>query len=284
MIRVRYSSPPRYIKNAAASLGSRARLAALMLLSVIAASHLVIAQKTVSLAPPATDGQTQALLRASLNAMGGEQAWAGVSDETVTGSCVSKLPTGEAQTAKHFQWTTSGREFRYVPDTDNPGTALVSGHGKPSRTDEKGTKHLTAETARLALPYHLPGRILLTILHDSHYASEVIGNETVNGSLAIHFRTMRFVQGMPIPGTTQDWWIDPSTHLPVKVQYFVPGQQIIAYAPMTKVYSKWSGEANGLLVPHEIDTTMNGSALSSSCAVDGMQVNTKPDEALFDGR
>ena len=143
---------------------------------------------------------------------------------------------------------------------------------------------MTNETATLLKPFHLPGQVLFAVLNDSHYQVSIVDQETAGGIPATRIRIVhRLVRGSEA-GSTQEWWFDRSSYLPIKVTYLVPGQSISAYLPVTYSFSSWSSEAAGLIIPHQLEQSMESDPSLANCTILGFKTNTQPASALFDAQ
>jgi hypothetical protein len=223
------------------------------------------------------------VLTNALTAMGGQIAWSQIVDTTVTGNCTStSTKANGTESGMPFRWITAKEEFRYESGTAGQISALLSGHGKPIDAGLTGALSLSYETAALLKPFHLPGLVLFTVLNDPQYRASVIGQETVSGNSTIHLRVVHRLARGPESGSSQDWWFDPSTNLPLKVTYMAPGQTVQAYMPITYSFSQWSTEAGGLIVPHQLEESMELDTSLATCAVLAFKTNTQPNASLFD--
>jgi len=232
----------------------------------------------------AVSGQTATqVLTNSLNAMGGAAAWSQVIDATVTGSCASTV-NGSDQTPYSFIWISAQNEFRYESDPGANSSVMLSGHGKPKIISASDQRFVTNETVDLLRPFHLPGLVLAAELADSHYSASIVGLETVLGEATVHTRIVHRLAVAPQLGSTQDWWFDASTNLPVKVMYLIPGQTLEEYMPMTVLFSNWSAAKGALLIPHQLSQSLGEGIDQQSCSVNEVQTNTQPAPALFDAR
>jgi hypothetical protein len=262
-------------------------LRASLLLGMLCGATAISSQSRVSAMPaePTTGSEVQSLLQASINAMGGKAAWAAISDVTVSGTCQSNINGGESSTpVASFRWVTAQEHFRYETNAPGGTSVIISGHGKPSLQDSKGSKSLTGETAFLSKPFHLPGKILLTVLSDSNYYATITGTEVIAGAPATHLHIAHYLHGIDYSPAGQDWWIDDATKLPLKVTYRAPGQATISYVPITQTFSEWKIENGSVAIPHKIDFTLLTNIHLKSCTIDDLQTNTNPSSSIFDAR
>lgn len=145
-----------------------------------------------------------------------------------------------------FRWIIAGSQFRYENGRKGEFSAMLSGHGKPIMSSPGETHMLTYETAELQKPFHLPGLVLRSILNDENYQIELIKDKSTSTATTMHIRVTQRLFNILQRGTRQDWWIDSSTLLPVKVTFMTPGQAVESYMGVTDSFSGWSTHgANG---------------------------------------
>jgi len=221
------------------------------------------------------------LVNQALNAMGGVAAWSGVTDSVVTGNCTA--PSAQGSASANFRWTVQGREYRYETDTDNAGPIYLSAHGRPAASGTAASLALVSEYQDRMLAYHLPALTLGHALADTSFGIRLVGQETLNGSAAIHVRIGQFVGYAKIQGSDQDWWFSPTTSLPLRVAYRLPTQTNSVYAHLTWDFSNWSQQGT-LLIPLGLSQSFADQTPMQSCTVANLQVNTNPPATLFDAR
>lgn len=235
---------------------------------------------------PSTSDTQQArdTLLAAENAMGGPQAWIAIEDSTVQGTCVPASQVGaNPQPSNSFRWIFAQNEFRFEAGAEGTSTVMLSGHGKPQALDSIGTRSLTSESGALTRPYHLPGQVLATVLNDNRFRISFVGNEVSNGISTVHVQINHKLLHSDEPGSTQDWWFNSNSHLPLKVTFNVPGQEIQAYLPFTYSFLSWSAQG-GLLIPNVIAESMYPDRPLQTCSISQMQVNTNPAPSTFDAQ
>jgi hypothetical protein len=239
-------------------------------------------QPTASIAPPVRrDPQAVSAIQTALQSLGGSTAWTQVQDAVERGSCTDN--STQVATSSQFTWTVRGYDFRY--ESSGSGGAqnlLVSGHGKPTRSDGTTTKPLSLRTATLMLPYQLPGMVLAQAFDDATYSLRYAGSGTWNQAPAIEIEVMHTLYGRDLQETEQTWYLTPQTMQPVAVTFLLSGEQDADhYAQLTYGYSQYQS-TGGLSVPQTIATATVGTGLQQQCMIQAVQFNTGPASSSFD--
>jgi hypothetical protein len=261
-----------------ASLRQAGLLQSAILPTLLIFSGAVWAQVPTSASP---DRNAVQVVNQAITAMGGQGAWSQVSDAAVTGTCTASAAQGGGNA--NFRWTTQGMEFRLETDTANAGPIFLSAHGKPFVDAASGDVTLAPQYRGRMLPFHLPGLPLTTALNNSNATISFIGSETLNGISANHVRIVEFYSIAKVQGTEQNWWFDPGSGLPLRVEYQIPTQTDSIYARFTWDFSNWSQEG-AFLLPHQLGQIMNATIPTQNCTISSVQVNTNPASTLFDAR
>jgi hypothetical protein len=203
-------------------LRSCARTVWLLAFLIVFAQPGLLAQ-----APPATpagaavskrDPQALQILSDSLSAMG---ATPGAFQHAMLSGRM--LPAGGVP-AKTFQTTyqVRGRRVAFLRQiTSAAGTeTFASGSGKPLRLSANGKSYRFADHVALAAqPFELPFVILAAALHDPAY-SVVFAESAPGAPLHIKIEDETDVVSQAVTG--QDWYFDPATKLPARVEYKLP--------------------------------------------------------------
>ncbi len=224
------------------------------------------------------------VLNEVLTMMGGSSRWSTVSDATLQGTCQNvDLHTGAQSQAVPFQWINAGREFRYEHGAESELSVMLSGHGKPTMYQPSQTLSFTYETSQLQKPYHLPGLLLQSLLSDKDYRLEIIGDANSSNGNAVHIRATHSWGHFSEQGTRQDWWIDLSTNLPLRVVFRLPGQAVDSYLSETYLFSSWQ-HSGSLLFAGQVQLRDEFTAEEMVCKATTLSINTQPTASLFDAR
>ena len=188
--------------------------------------------------PPQRDASAVAGVAAAVAALGGTASLSAVQDATATGTFLEE--SGGAINASAvigtFTWTyrfpapvpgaAGGNplpDFRVsTQDTKGRRTDFAGGAASPALMGTGKPSRLHQQVKVSALPFALPGKILLRVLSDPRYAITSAPAESINGIAAAHVRVAMGNDGAAASITAEDWFFDPSTGLPLRVSYFVP--------------------------------------------------------------
>lgn len=239
-------------------------------------------QPTASKALPVRrDPQAVSAIQTALQTLGGLTAWAQVQDAVERGTCTDN--STQTVTSAQFTWTVRGYDFRYENvDSSGARSLLVSGHGKPARSEGATTKPLSLRTATLMLPYHLPGMVLAQAFNDGNYSLRYVGSGTWNKAPVVEIEVVDTFHGRDLKETWQAWYFAPQSMQPVAVKFYLSGEQDADhYARLTYSYSQYQS-TGGLAVPQNIVTGVVGTGLQQQCTIQGIQFNTGPASSSFD--
>jgi hypothetical protein len=173
---------------------------------------------------PQRDPQAVAAIQNALAAMGGASAIAQVQTVIAQGSMLpaqgSAIPSGNF--TMEDQFTGQAHEFKDAFQSPAITQTLASGHGNPGLLSNGHTKNLNPWSTNSRLPVHLPAIILSGLLANANCNITSVGQATINGQAAIqvhfHIDTDIVQQTLSI----QDWYFDPATSLPIRVEYRIP--------------------------------------------------------------
>ena len=83
-------------------------------------------------------------------------------------------------------------------------------------------KRFTPHVAQAELPFHLPAIVLATEFANANYNIIFVGPSTVHGQPAIQVRLSIETDMVKKTLGVQEWFFDPSSGLPLRVQYRLP--------------------------------------------------------------
>jgi hypothetical protein len=201
--------------------------------------------------PPIRDAQAIAVLQSAILGMGGTQSIAAIQDSTIEGT--QQNPTNPQAAPLTFTWQQSGAEFRdFIQATDHTYTSL-SGHGNPAQQLKGQWSRLNYHVARANLPFELPALVLYRELENATYTLHYIGLTTVEGKSALHLRTSDDTDKVGTLVTPQEWYFDPVSFIPIRVEYRVPyPRNAYQWTPVSIDYKNYQTQ-NGVLIPFELD-------------------------------
>jgi len=177
----------------------------------------------LSTATPQRDTQAVGAIQNALAAMGGASTMAQVHNVIVQGSMLpaqGNTPIGSFTMKDQFG--AQVHEFKDSFQSAALTQTFVSGHGKPGLLSNGHTKNFNPWTANFRLPVHLPGIILKGLLADTNCNIAFAGQTTINGLATIHIQFHIDTDIVQQTLSVQDWYFDPSTTLPLRVEYRIP--------------------------------------------------------------
>jgi hypothetical protein len=169
---------------------------------------------------PVRDAQAVATVQSAIVAMGGATAIGAIQSSVAQGTSVATSDTGSGTT--NFTWSHSGQDFRYENDATSGGHVFVSNSGSPCDIEAGIIAPSASSAARANLPFHIPALVLFNELSNANYTLTYVGATTLNGASALHIQTADNSDSTGQLVTPQDWYFDPTTGLPLSVQYRIP--------------------------------------------------------------
>ncbi|HTV59349.1 MAG TPA: hypothetical protein VMJ93_10790 [Verrucomicrobiae bacterium] len=208
---------------------------------------------------PVRNPQALTLVAQSLVAMGGVGPLAQVQNSFVSGtSVVSAANADQAaqQTATtNFTWTYAGTQFR-LEDTAATGShTLVSNGGSPQDYHDGGWFIVPPVTARTNLPYHIPALALYEEIQSPGYSFIYVGATTLNGKTVIEVQTRDDSDLTGHSFTPQNWYFDPATAFPLRVEYQIPiSANATDSLEASMTFSNFQ-TVSGIAVPFQLNVT-----------------------------
>lgn len=175
---------------------------------------------TPSQPQPVRDAQAITVVQSAITALGGASAAVAISDATVTGT--EQDPSDPDATPATFSWQTSGVEFSSTVQNSNGTYTEVSGHGAPAQFKNATWVLMSTYVSRAELPFHLPILALYAEIQNPNITFQFVGSGTVEGKAAIHVHVADNSDSMGQLVTAQEWYFDPASYLPVRVEYKWP--------------------------------------------------------------
>ena len=233
---------------------------------------------TLQPVPPVRDPQALQLLAASITVLGGQNAIAGIWDVTVTGTSQS---VGGDSSQSNIVWLSSGSSIRKTSSDGNGTTVLVAQQGKAQATSTSGdTQSISGRTAVSLFPFEAPGVMLLMILNDPSRSAAIIADGSGSPGM-LHLRTTQTAQlAGYVPVTQQDWYFDPNTGFPVRVDFVIPDQKQPALDSTGSIlYGAWQS-ASGVQFP-QLMQLQTAAGDQSVITVSAIALNQGLDPTLF---
>lgn len=224
-----------YIKSVA--------LSAMLLVITTSAQNALISTYTDPPARALRDPQSVTILRAALDAVGGQDRWSSIYTVIADVSRVEGTKTFE------FTWKDI-RKGLYVSSLR--GLSASS----ESNPQPLAYAHSQSETRRLLrpnrLPVHLPGLSLLLILQNNDIGIEAAALAPVSTSAEVGVTIAPARSDIGAGIVQQTWFFSSTTHLPTSVITYKDGRIPGVMIPDTTVEFADFSEQNGILTPHHM--------------------------------
>ena len=242
-------------------------------------SQVGFAQSQSPSAPPVRDPQAISVLQSSIAAMGGTSAVAAITDTTVTGTEPDISNPGGPPVP--FTWQTSGVEFRFTTQNSIGAYTALSGHGIPAQFKNGSWIPLARYVSRANLGFYLPALLLNGGIQNSNYSLQYVGSATVDGNAAIHIHAVDNSDATSQIVTPQEWYFDPGTFLPVRVEYSIPDERNVnSSIPASMEFSNYQS-VSGVAVPFQVKIQA-AKLLSLTASVTSVVFNSGLPASTFD--
>jgi hypothetical protein len=178
-----------------------------------------------------------------------------------------------------------GRRTAFVKQVSsaNGTSTLASGRGRPLHTSENGrSQRFSDHVAIAAQPFDFPVLIFTTAIRDQGFSIALVGD--VSPNIPVHIRIEDETDVVSRAVTTQNWFFDPTTLVPIRVEYKVPNVANAADSePATCDFLSFQA-VDGVLVPRELRIFEGGTEAAHEF-VDTVDLNTavSPDFDMPEG-
>jgi hypothetical protein len=238
----------------------RSSLSALLFAFVLAALSATAQQSSSppAQAAPQRDPQAIALLQQTIATM----ATTAPTDSSASGSVTvvegSTTLNGSIQILT--LGTTQTAETLTLPDGQR-AVVYSNGDAKEVTGSQSVNPPLQLIVTDQCPDFPLP--LVLSALNNSDESFQYVGTETLNGGPAQHVRVWNtFASKPPLQGlasfSTTDFWLDPSSGLPLKIAYSRrAGGGAVPAIPVAVSFSNYTN-VNGVLYPFQINKSFNG--------------------------
>jgi hypothetical protein len=263
-----------------AALSSLPASTCLCLIATISVSASVTASaQTVPRVAPSQvvqrDAASIAFISKALNSMGGPAPYVAVKDTNTSATCVVSKSNNETH---NVRWVTAGNYFRYDGgESDRRG--IVNGGGGAHRVTNGKSVPIEGRVTYAMQPFHLPGLLLMKALTDPSFELQSLSSAT-SSTPGIHVRIRDTAETEYPEISTQDWYFDPSTGLPLRVEYQMPTTSDTFRAALASVeYSDYRSQG-GIVVPNTLRRSLEGGP-TSTCHVTSFVRDSSPPDTLF---
>jgi hypothetical protein len=250
----------------------RPSLPLVLLMTVIAA--LPSAAQT-----PVRDPRAIAVVQEAVMALGGFTAVGQIMDATVTGTI---LPANRSNlTAGMFRWEDAPPEFRYTLQTAAETRVFASGHGRPAYINKGVVHSLMPHMASASMPFHLPALVLAKWVNNPDASIQLASSGALAGTAAVHVHISLNTDSVSSEVTSEDWYIDPATGLPLRVEYRLPdNRRPEDFSVEAEEFSNFQ-VVNGVHIPWQITIYRDG-VLQGVGTVNSAVFNTGLSSSEFD--
>lgn len=207
--------------------------------------------QTASPNAPVRDAQAIATLQSAISALGGMSAAAAIQDFSIQGT--EQYATNPDPTPATFTWLNSGVEFSFTVQNGNGTYTALSGHGTPYQLKHGNWIPFPPYVARSVLAFHNPVFVLYTELLNQSYSLQYVGAAVVDNKPAIQIHTANNSDSTGQYVTPQEWYFDPTSFLPVRVEYKIPDDRNVQGSTTgSEEFSNYQS-ISGLMVPYQIN-------------------------------
>jgi hypothetical protein len=253
-------------------------------LLVLAVAFSTLAQQSSTpTAPlqPTRDAQAITVVQQSIMAMGGAAALGQVQNSVVTATIVNPavLESIAQGTAESFTWTYAGSEFRLEDSGTSGAHVLVSSGGSPQDYHDGAWYVVSPISVRTNLPYHIPALALFGETQNQGYSLIFIGSTTINGKTATHIQTRDDSDTTGHLFTPQDWYFDPATALPLRVEYQIPMSLNPSDSFRASIDFSNFQAVSGILIPFQLSIAEGPVSMTST--VTSAAFNTAVNSSAF---
>ncbi|HET7108058.1 MAG TPA: hypothetical protein VFI38_14695 [Candidatus Acidoferrum sp.] len=222
-------------------------------------------------------------VQAAIVAQGSPAAIGAINNAIVQGTIVPAQSS--TVDAGNFKWesdfTGSSYEFRSEMQIGGTTRVFATGHGNPAFYNGKTARPLFSHVAYASVPWHLPAIVLFRELNDPSRSLQFVGVTSINGSQVAHIRTQVTTGPIETELSVHDWYFNPSTGLPVRVEYRTPSTlDMRDNKPAAADFSNYQ-IINGIAVPFTIVASESGQVVSSA-TISSIAFNTSLAPSDFD--
>jgi hypothetical protein len=236
------------------------------------------------LLPPLTtaankDPQALELIQQAIDAMGGVGAFAGIRDCTVQGQ-VQVAPDSPFYSGG-FVWKNAGWEFRYENPRADGVQILASGHGKPATSQNGAVSPASLQAGLATTPPYLMPKLLVDALQNPNIEISSVLAGQVGGKTAVQIAVFDTSSKLATSLTSQVWYFDPSSTVPLRVEYREPSDSDANITVGVSVEFSDFRNVSGIGVPFQI-ASYQDDKLDSVFSLKSVQFNIGIDPSEFD--
>jgi hypothetical protein len=235
------------------------------------------------------DPQAISVLRSAIRAIGGRASLSNIQDTTMEGVSV---PSDTSGSTERFVWESRGMDIRKESNASDGQSVFVIYQSKGTRFPPGNeSKKISGRSALALIPFEVPGSILLQLLNDPYRSLELVSEtEAASDGVAsvphtgVHMRTQRKNLKTGYAATTQqDWYFDPTTGIPLCVDFVLPDlKQPSLDGTASVLYDSWQ-EESGVQFPRQLQMFTDG-VLQYTMTVSSIHINQGLNTTHFQAR
>jgi hypothetical protein len=213
------------------------------------------------------DSAAIAVLNQAQSAMGATSILSQFTSAECTGSI--QAVNGSTSPSGTFVWK---HQFRAEFTSNGQTQILVSGPSGPALSTNGTLRSLPSQVTLAMYPIHLPAIVIGVFLANQNYIITLGSPKQINSTTANHVIVSIGTDTVSQAQTPEDWYFDPTTGLPIRVEYRVAdATDASQYTTAAADFSNYEA-ATGVLVPLSITNTEDGVAVTTT-TLDPVQWN-----------
>jgi hypothetical protein len=223
------------------------------------------------------------MLQTAITAMSGQTVLPQISSVQITGSISPVANSGYP--SGNFTWTisitSSGYEFRNQFQSGSNIQIFVSGHGSPAVSANGKIIRLLGHMSAASSPNHIPLAMLVMALQNSGYTLTQSASAQIGNVLAAHVHISYDADQVTQAVTPQEWYFDPNTGLPLRVDYRSPDSlNALSWTAESRAFANWQS-LGGILLPSQVINSSQGTPTTVT-TISSVQLNVPVTQSQFD--
>ena len=213
---------------------------------------------------PSQDSRAISILSRASAALGGASLFSANTAVIAEISQTSSRGETLASLKAEDSWANGQLEFRR--EASGGTGAMVSNHGRPMLKGSDGSLHpLAPHTGYGMAPFYLPGAVLYNEAIDGRHSIKLIESTTAQGTAVQHVRIWDGSDLFHAVQSTQDWYFDSDTGLPVRVEHrSADPSDGVKFLKLTTEYTSYSS-INGIFTASQMaESTAHGGKITKS--------------------
>jgi hypothetical protein len=255
-----------------------------LFLGIVSAVTSCWSQSPLQPTPTTRDPAALATLTQAITAMRGQGSVAQIATLQTTGSIGPAK--GSGYPGGTFSWTMeltgAGYEFRnQLTQPDGTVSLFVSGYGSPKISLNGSVAPMARHLALVAAPAHVGFLVLARALGNSSYTVAAAAPVQIGSVSAVHIHISNDADGIIQTLTSQEWYFDPTSGLPLRVEYCAPDSLNALHCFRgARDFANYQA-TGGFLLPLQITNSFNGNPVSIT-TITSVEFNVAVTPSEFD--